>query len=100
MKYTILPRGKGKSISLITQSAEHGWYIVAHNQAETDRLLMQAKQLGYVIPQPITYDEFLQSQWQVKGIRGFLIDDADLLLQRLGKGVEIKGISLTSEEGE
>jgi len=43
-----------------------------------------AKWMGLNIPDPLTYDEYLEGHiWQGKKFDGFLIDDLDLLLFKI-----------------
>ncbi len=89
------PRLAGKTMELIRASAHYWHYIVCENMKEASRICNAAEQMGLKIPQPITYDEFINKRYHGRGIKGFLIDNVDLLLQVLSPGVPIAGISLT-----
>lgn len=95
MKTYIIPRGKGKTTELIKKSAESGDYIVCSRHDEANRIQAEAQDKGFKIPLPITYDEFLKKRYYEKGIRGFLIDNADMFLQSLSN-VPINSITVSS----
>lgn len=83
MKKILTPRATGKTHSLIVESAKTGSYIVCANKIESERIKQRARELELSIPQPITYSEFLRKQYYGAGIKGFLIDNADRLLQAM-----------------
>lgn len=75
-----LPKGTGKTDNLIVLSANNWFYIVCRNP---DLVARRARQLGLDIPQPLSYFEFCNNQYFGKGIKGFLVDDADALIQSM-----------------
>jgi len=97
MKIIIKPRGMGKTTELIKQSSKEWKYIVCHSHKEATRIQEQARRINVEIPLPITYQEFLEKQYYGKGIKGFIIDNADMLLQSLSP-VKIDIITLTDGE--
>jgi len=86
-------RGTGRTERLIQRAAKDDLYIVCLNHAECTRLAARARQEGVNIHFPLTYDEFTQQRFSSRGIRGFLIDNADQLLELMGKGVPIIAVS-------
>lgn len=96
MKIIIKPRRMGKTTELIKQSNKEWKYIVCHSQQEALRIQEQAQRIDIEIPLPITYQEFLKKQYYGRVIRGFLIDNADMLLQHISP-VNIDTIILTGE---
>jgi len=78
-----MPRGCGKTFQLIKMSHESGNYIVCHSMQEADRIHQEARDLGFSIPLPITYDEFIKRKYNGKGIKAFLIDNVELLLDTI-----------------
>lgn len=92
MEKIIIKRGGGKTVNLIKMSAQTGDYIICHNIHEANRIQKVARDLGYDIPLPITYHEFLNGNYG-KRISGFLIDNIEMFLQGLSD-VPIKAISL------
>ena len=97
MKVIVSGRGTGKTTALIRLSAEGGCYIVCHSWEEANRVYGRAVEMGLRIPVPITHDEFLSSRYYGRGIRGFLIDNVDMLLSRLSS-VPIIAFTATIEE--
>lgn len=94
MKKIIMKRGHGKTYQLIKLSSELQNYIVCRNKNEAHMIMSMAKELNFNIPQPITYQEFINKQYYGQGIKGFLIDNAEYLLQSM-TSVPINAISIT-----
>lgn len=99
MKMIILERGKGKTIELIKLSAETGCYIVCFDIEEVSRVVCLSKEMGMSIPFPLTFQEFASGQYYAKGIKGFLIDNAELFIQSLSK-VPVVAISISPSPPE
>jgi len=76
-------RMTGKTTELIRKSAESGSYMVVATMYEAARAMGAAAALGLQIPTPITYSEFERREYAGNNIRGFLIDNADRLLQQM-----------------
>lgn len=93
MKKIILDRGKGKTTELIKMSAETGDYIVVGSLDECSFVSDMARKLGYNIPFPISYQEFVNKQYHAKGIKGFLIDNVERLVQYMSN-VPVNAITL------
>ena len=93
MRMIYRPRGEGKTTELIKISAEKQQYIVCINQMECSRIFSQARLMGLDIPFPITFDEFIKREYYGKGIKGFLIDNADQLLQYMSS-VPVEAITV------
>ena len=70
--------GSGKTMQLIRIAVKH-----------------EAIKLGYDILFPLTYREFLDNKYYKSGIKGFLIDNADMMLQELSEG-KLAGYSYTT----
>lgn len=94
-----MKKGEGKTDELIKLSAKNGGYIVCRSMTLSEGILYRAKQLGLRIPMPITYEEFINKRYLGRGIKSFLIDDVDVLLQYMTK-VTISAITLTENEVE
>jgi hypothetical protein len=92
MKIIGKPSGGGKTLELIKMSHLTSNYIVCSSKKEAGMVEDMAKELGYKIPLPITYDEFINKKYYGKNIKGFLIDDADMLLQYIS---EVKIVAIT-----
>lgn len=96
MKKIILPKGQGKTIELIKMSADNKWYIVCHSIYECSRIHCTAMEMNLKIPFPITYDEFINGKYYGKGIRGFLVDNVDLLVQHIAGVTPIIALTITN----
>lgn len=102
MEIVLSPRRAGKTTQLIKMAAEDHLYLVCCTYGEMRRvwlLMLKMKEKGEIEtlpPQPLTFDEFLEGKYYPRGIKGFLIDNADLLLQRLSYS-RIFAITLTSD---
>lgn len=88
--------GVGKTTKLIKESFKNNTYIVC---GDPRYVFNFAESLGYKIPFPLSYREFLENKYQGKNINGFLIDNIDVLF-RLLKFHDIDGFSLSSNDFE
>lgn len=95
MEIILKSRGAGKTTDLIRKSAKSKAYIICFSQDEAHNIVHLANNMGLKIPFPISYREFLNEQYYAKGIKSFLIDNADGLLQFIAKNVRIEAITLT-----
>lgn len=86
--------GLGKTRLLIQKSHLTGATIVCLSHEECDRIQRLADELGLHITFPISFDEFINRKYYAKRIDGFLIDNAEMLLQELTP-VKIKAITIT-----
>jgi hypothetical protein len=91
----IICRGRcnGKTIEAIKISAEKGCYIICHSQKECTRIFHLAKEMGLDIPFPITFDEFKGGRYYAGGVKGFIVDNAEILLQSMSP-VPIRAITV------
>lgn len=89
-------RNTGKTTELIKLASTHQAYIVCHSIQCANGILKQARDMGLNIPMPITYDNFIDKKYYGEGIKGFLIDNAEHLLQRMTK-VPIMAITINKE---
>lgn len=95
---TIGERGSGKTTKLIKRSAFEGLYILVATRHRAQALVSDAKDMGLIIPFPVTVDEYLKSnRLDGSSIRrdGLLIDDADDVLQQIFAGIPIKEVTVT-----
>lgn len=93
MNIICTPRQSGKTYNLITLAAERGGYIVCLNRGDAYRIAGEAKKRGLDILFPIGFGEFIRGEFSKS--KEFYIDNADLLLTRLARGVHIETITLT-----
>lgn len=98
MNIVIGERCSGKTTRLIERSAKEGRYILVANKAMARCIADQAKEMGLDIPFPVTLDEYLRgNKFQGSSIRrdGLLIDDLDMVLDLLFRGIPIREVTLT-----
>lgn len=88
------PKGESKTLELIKISHHEKNHIVCYDMKAANMIESWAKELGYSIPFPITYYEFVKGDYYDKNIRGFLIDNAEALLQYMTR-VKIEVIAIT-----
>ena len=87
----------GKTSELIIRSSVSGGYIVCHSQDECSRIFAEAKVGNLSIPFPITYQEFISNKYSALGIKSFLIDNVEKLLDFISNGVPIEAITLNND---
>ena len=80
-------------------SHETGGYIVCSNVCRARIVHMYARELGFDIPFPLTFSEFLLGKYYAKGIKGLLFDDIDDILENISK-VPVNAITMTIEVDE
>ena len=96
--YLIGERCSGKTTRLIERSAKEGSYILVANKDMARFVADQAKEMDLEIPYPITVGEYLNSDgFPGSSVRrdGLLIDELDLVLNRLFRGIPIREVTLT-----
>jgi len=95
MKVICGKRGDGKTTELIKLAAKDYLYIVCIDHDEAFRVSEQAQAMGLEIPFPLTFNEFVNRKFHSKGIKGFLVDNADLLISFMASGVPVKAVSIS-----
>ena len=98
MNVVIGERCSGKTTRLIERSAKEGIYILVANKEMARCVADQAKDMGLEIPYPVTVGEYLRgNKFQGSSIRrdGLLIDDLDMVLDLLFRGIPIREVTLT-----
>jgi len=92
-----LKKGEGKTVEAIKIAHDTYSYLVVKDMERATKVYHYAIENGYQIPFPIKFETFLNKKYHGKGIKGFVIDDADLLLSKM-VNVPLKAITLTKEE--
>ncbi len=87
-------RQQGKTTELIMKSAENKSQIVCPSLKDARIIVEQAERMGLDIPLPIPFDDFLKGNFVGKKINAFQIDNADMLLNRLARGIKIESITI------
>lgn len=90
-------RGKGKSTGLIYTSEITGYRILCYTQKHCNYLKDMAKELGIIIPEPMTIREYKN----LKGMPtdcGIMIDDLDQCLDEILNnyfGIDVMAVTIT-----
>ena len=95
MKIIYGERGDGKTTELIKIAAKDHLYMVCVDHNEAFRVSEQAQEMGLEIPFPLTFHEFVNRKFHGKGIKGFLVDNADLLISFIASGVPVNVVSIS-----
>lgn len=91
-------RRSGKTTELIKQCAQDKYaLIVAPNTHMCDCIFQQSKEMGYNIPQPITFRDFLHGKFYEHAVEKFYFDELIMCLETVAKGVAIESIVLPSD---
>lgn len=112
MELIIRPRQGGKTTEVLRLAARHFAYIVVPTYQDVERLWSLARELQLDIPQPITWQQFIESRYGSSrgaqtfgvfpagargyGVKAFIIDDLDRCLDTM-TNVPIVGASLSGE---
>jgi hypothetical protein len=96
-KVIIGKRGSGKTDAIIRLAAKEFLYIVC-SSGEVRRIVDRAKSMDLDIPFPLSYSEFMSGQFCGRGIKGFVVDNVDLLVIGMARGVPVRAISVTIDE--
>lgn len=102
MEVIVGGRRTGRTTRLIEYSIRAGAdgklvYIVTRNHDAAYAISQKAEEMGYHIPFPLTFDEFLRFEYAGTNIDYLVLDDADVLLQQLAK-IPLKIVVLEKEE--
>ena len=84
----------GKTTELIKMCATCGGYIVCKDEIEAKRIANQAKADNLKIPFPLTFYEFLNKSYHANGVKKVYIDNADMLIEYISRGIRVEAISL------
>ena len=96
MKIIVRPRQGGKTTELVKMAHKHNGYIVCLNHLEVARVFEESQHMECKINFPITFHEFLNHEYNDKGVKKFYIDNVEMLIQQL-TNVPIEAITLTGE---
>lgn len=95
----VICRGRrgGKTIEAIKKAVRNNYTLVCCSANEVERVQKIAKELGVEIPQPITFSEFTNGSELKTAASGYVIDNVDMLLQKMAGGKPIRAITATYE---
>lgn len=97
MKKIILPREKGKTTELIKMAHEEELYIITPTKSSALMIFEQARSMGLDILFPISWEEYKEHRLRGSGIKEILIDDAEIIIEQVFRGLRIKAITMTGE---
>lgn len=95
MKIIHVPRGEGKTETLIDIAYKRRGYIVCMSHEEAERVFHRAKELKKPVRFPITFDEFLAGAFYGRGVQEFYVDNADYLIQQIGRGTPVHVMTIS-----
>lgn len=93
MKIIYRKKQTGKTTELINISSGTGQYIVCRSFDNCGQIANMARKLGKHILYPMSYREFTQGHF-ARTIKGFLIDDVEMLLCYMTNGVPVSAITI------
>ena len=81
LELTITPRGYGKLVLLIKESAKTGYRIITQSELKKIFIRQKAREMGYKIPEPYSVDEIVSRRVVIKE-RNVLVDDVEGILSK------------------
>lgn len=96
-KVLYIPRGAGKSTILMHESARTRFVMVVRSDQFKWHIEREAKYLQLDIPEPITFEQFINKDYNRRSIKGFLIDDVQDLLKLIAGPIPIVTIAVNND---
>ena len=90
-------RGEGKTEELLQLAAKDQLTLVLMNRSECMRVQRRASDLGLAVPMPMTHLDFLEGHRGGHRTKGLLIDNAEVLLQKMTH-ISVVAISINKKE--
>ena len=90
-------RGEGKTEELLQLAAKDQLTLVLINRSECMRVQRRAYDLGLTVPMPITHLDFFEGHRGGHRIKGLLIDNAEVFLQKMTH-ISVVAISVNKED--
>ena len=100
MKIIIQERATGKTTELIKMSAKTGDTIVCIHWAAVHHTKGLANSLCLQIPEPITFSNLINGNFDKKNTKGFLIDDLNQAIENFSFEVPINAIVINLNKNE
>ncbi len=102
MKIIYKGRAQGKTTELIKLVAAENLYMIVKSRVEAERVSELARTMNLRINFPLTFEEFIMGSFQSRGIKGFAIDNGEmlitLLVKSMSRGVPIQAINIEKLE--
>lgn len=89
--------GKTHDLLELANNTEGHNLIVCHGRNAVDEVWALILKNEYNLPQPITFDDFINNRYHGMSFDNFFMDNVDLCLQSMS-AVGIKAITLTEED--
>jgi hypothetical protein len=90
MEIKCMPNRTGKTTECIKQAHKSGAYIVVINREEALRVSQYAEEIGCPVRFPVTFQELLKTGMKGSFVRNIVIDNGDMILERLFSGLKIE----------
>lgn len=99
MKKIILPRGGGKTESLIKEAIKNNLTIICPNNAQVKIIENRMKELGVlgICPKPVSISNWDQ-ELRGRKINKIALDETESILQCIFRPYEVAAITLTSKK--
>jgi alkyl sulfatase BDS1-like metallo-beta-lactamase superfamily hydrolase len=97
VRMLILGRGDGKTKQAVQICASEGFNLVCMDRKRAKEVFDYAKSIGLNISYPLTFEDFIRRDFPFQS-RGFVIDDADMLLQKLAGKIPVRIATFTGEQ--
>jgi len=91
------PRASGKTTKLLKIAQENRSYIVCRDRNEVSRLWGMILEREIDLPMPITMDELITGQFHPAGVKSIVVDNAEVVIEKLARGAQVKAISINKE---
>ncbi len=93
-------RQTGRTTELINKCAEYNYaLIVCPNRAIAEYTFDMARDMMINIPMPITFKEFAEGLFEGRNIDAILIDNLEMVLNDMARGVPIAEVVLMDQGG-
>lgn len=99
MKIVCRPKACGKTLAAIQEARRTDGYIVCYSKEEASRVFHLALEMERPIRFPLTLGEFLAGNFG-PGCRNFIIDNTDMLIRELCRGVPVSMATFTANDAE
>ena len=99
MKIIYGKRRSGKTAEIIKQCSQdkHSLIVVPNSQMR-DCVFLQSQEMGCSIPNPITFDDFINARFNGFKVEKFYFDELIMCIKKFTNGVPIEAVNLVSDE--
>ena len=91
-------RGSGKTTQLVKRAVETQSTIVCPHRLSCENIQRIAKENELVIPEPMTWKEFLASKGARRGAKSYMFDELETMLIDTAKGRPIEAVTFSIEK--